>query len=77
MNGYNEEFKGWGKEDNDLAARLCNAGIKLRFIKFGAVTFHLYHTEATRGNLTTNENLLQQTVDNKITFVSTGISSHY
>ncbi|HQW45150.1 MAG: glycosyltransferase family 2 protein [Chitinophagaceae bacterium] len=77
VNGYNEEFKGWGKEDNDLAARLCNAGIKLRFIKFGAVTFHLYHTEATRGNLTTNENLLQQTVDNKITFVSTGISSHY
>ncbi len=77
VNGYNEAFKGWGKEDNDLAARLCNAGIKLRFIKFGAVVFHLYHAEAIRGNLATNENLLQQTVDNKITFVLSGISGHY
>ena len=77
VNGYNEEFKGWGKEDNDLAARLSNAGVSLRFIKFGAVTYHLYHTEAVRENIRENENLLQQTVDNKITFVPSGISGHY
>ena len=27
VNGYNESFKGWGKEDNELAVRLQNAGL--------------------------------------------------
>ncbi len=27
VNGYNEDFAGWGREDSELAARLFNAGI--------------------------------------------------
>ncbi|MFM7838349.1 MAG: glycosyltransferase family 2 protein, partial [Chitinophagaceae bacterium] len=33
VNGYDERFSGWGKEDNDIALRLMNAGLKIRFLK--------------------------------------------
>lgn len=74
VNGYNESFEGWGKEDNDLSIRLINAGIKLKFIKFNALVFHLYHQEAARAALSKNERLLQKSIDKKITFVAAGIS---
>ena len=45
VNGYNEEFTGWGREDNELAARLINAGLLKRVIKFSAVVYHLYHEQ--------------------------------
>ena len=48
VNGYNEEFTGWGREDSELAIRLINAGIKKRFLKFGGICYHLYHREASR-----------------------------
>lgn len=43
VNGYNEEYRGWGREDTDLAMRLMNKGVKKRFIKFAGVIFHLHH----------------------------------
>jgi len=73
INGYNEAFKGWGKEDNDIAARLCNLGIKLRFLQFQAILFHLYHPENTRNKVSMNIELLQESVDKKITCIQQGI----
>ncbi|MEI6946001.1 glycosyltransferase family 2 protein [Paraflavisolibacter sp. H34] len=76
VNGYNEAFTGWGKEDNDLAARLINAGLELRFVKFGAVVYHLHHREAPRATVSVNEALFRRSVDEKVTFVEAGISRH-
>jgi glycosyltransferase involved in cell wall biosynthesis len=73
VNGYNETFKGWGKEDNELAVRLQNAGIKLRFIKFGAVVFHLHHKVADLSAVPSNEEKLLQTIANKITVAPSGM----
>jgi glycosyltransferase involved in cell wall biosynthesis len=73
VNGYNEEFTAWGKEDNDIAARLMNAGVKCRFLKFGAVVFHLWHKEADRGQVSANEEKFLRSVNNKITWVANGI----
>jgi len=61
VNGYNEAYKGWGKEDNDLAVRLRNAGVKLRFIKFAAIVYHLEHAGVRMDLLAQNENLLAET----------------
>ncbi len=33
VNGFNEAFVGWGREDNEIAARLYNAGISRRNLK--------------------------------------------
>ena len=50
VNGYNNDLKGWGHEDIELAARLSNLGIKQRQLKLKAVCFHLYHKINSRHN---------------------------
>lgn len=76
VNGYNESFKGWGKEDNELAVRLQNAGVRLRFIKFGAVVYHLYHKVADLSAVPANEEKLLQTIAQGVTFVPQGMSAY-
>lgn len=76
VNGYNEAFTGWGKEDNDLAVRLMNAGVQLRFVKFGAIVYHLHHKESTRETFAVNEALFRQSIENKVTYVETGMDQH-
>lgn len=67
VNGYDEDYTGWGREDSDLCIRLINAGLKKKFIKFAAIQYHLFHTIAARNNLENNELLLQQAIKlNKI-----------
>ena len=43
VNGYNNEFKGWGREDSDLMIRLHNLGVKGKRVKFSAIVYHLDH----------------------------------
>lgn len=73
VNGYNEGFKGWGKEDNDLAVRLINAGVRLRFVKYGAIVYHLAHTIANLSSAPHNEQVLERSLKEKITFVPAGM----
>lgn len=37
------KWSGGAGEDNEIAARLYNCGIKRRNLKFAALTIHLYH----------------------------------
>lgn len=60
VNGYNEDFQGWGKEDTDLILRFYAAGLKRTFFKFRGIVYHLYHKEADRSRLTANEKLLHK-----------------
>lgn len=76
VNGYNEAFTGWGKEDNDIAARLINAGVRLRMLKFGAAVFHLWHKEADKNKLSANEHLFQESLKNNVTFVQQGMNRY-
>lgn len=48
VNGYDENFHGWGCEDDDLRYRLRAAGIKIESILRWTRTYHLWHaSEAT------------------------------
>lgn len=76
VNGYNEDFSGWGPEDKEFVARLLNAGKQKRFLKLGGIAFHLYHKENPRPNLGQNEALLKHTILNNLTNCSTGINNH-
>lgn len=46
VNGYDEEFEGWGCEDDDLRLRLRAAGIRIRSILRWTCTYHLWHPPA-------------------------------
>ena len=43
INGYDEFFEGWGKEDDDLTHRLQRKGCKKRSLRFAGIVYHLWH----------------------------------
>jgi glycosyltransferase involved in cell wall biosynthesis len=43
VNGYDEEFIGWGCEDDDLARRLRRVGLSIRSVLHRTRTFHIWH----------------------------------
>ncbi|UFH54476.1 glycosyltransferase family 2 protein [Spirosoma sp. KNUC1025] len=77
VNGYDEQFTGWGWEDTDIALRLMNLGLKLRFIRFGAIQYHLYHPQASRGLEHTNQARAMQTIQQKLTACAYGMQQHF
>lgn len=60
VNGYDEAYEGWGREDSDLTLRLGHAGVVRRNIKFSAVAFHLWHPQQSRGAFDRNSERLAQ-----------------
>jgi hypothetical protein len=43
VNGYDENFRGWGCEDDDLRLRLRAAGIRVASIAWWTNIYHLWH----------------------------------
>ncbi len=43
VNGFNEDFEGWGNEDSELACRFFRYGLFKKVHPFMAVCFHLWH----------------------------------
>jgi GT2 family glycosyltransferase len=43
VNGYDENFVGWGCEDDDLRLRLRRAGVRIESILGRTFTYHLWH----------------------------------
>lgn len=76
INGYNEEFTGWGPEDKEFVVRLLNNGLHKRFIKLGALVYHIWHPENSKKNLEKNETILNYTKANKITKCKLGLNQY-
>lgn len=60
VNGYNEEFSGWGREDAEIEVRLMKLGIRRRVLKFSGVQYHLYHPERDRSRDAKNIEMLKR-----------------
>ncbi|MDE5940978.1 MAG: glycosyltransferase family 2 protein [Muribaculaceae bacterium] len=73
VNGYNEDIRGWGREDSELSWRLINAGVKKRFLKFGAIQYHLDHKENSKDLDPRNIELMERTRREKLTWAKNGI----
>lgn len=43
INGFDNRFEGWGREDSEFAARLLNASAARKKLKNLGVAFHMYH----------------------------------
>jgi glycosyltransferase involved in cell wall biosynthesis len=76
VNGYNEDIEGWGREDSELAARLLNAGIRRRNLKFSAVAWHLHHQARPNDTVARNHEIYSQTVRNRTTRCAHGIDRY-
>ena len=64
VNGYNNEFSGWGWEDVEFATRLLQAGCKKKRLKMAGVAYHLHHASSSREHLQDNEILFIETTKN-------------
>jgi glycosyltransferase involved in cell wall biosynthesis len=62
VNGFNQDFVGWGREDSELARRLFAYGLKRKGHPFMAICFHLWHEENKRDRLGINDELLRTAV---------------
>ena len=74
VNGFNNEFKGWGREDSEFIVRLLNKGINRITLKFSAIQYHLWHDEADRKALVVNDKLLQKAVAENLDWCDQGIN---
>ncbi|WP_425325943.1 glycosyltransferase family 2 protein [Neisseria wadsworthii] len=74
VNGFNNEFVGWGREDSEFVARLYHHGLKRRNLKFSGIAYHLWHHEAERDALPHNDALLNKTLENKLTRCENGVN---
>jgi len=45
VNGFDEEFEGWGYEDSDLVIRLIHNGIKRKEGRFAVPVLHYWHPQ--------------------------------
>ncbi|MBI4656309.1 MAG: glycosyltransferase family 2 protein [Elusimicrobia bacterium] len=62
VNGFNEDFTGWGREDSELAVRFFKYGLKKKFHPFRTICFHLWHEHLSRKELDRNDKLLEQSL---------------
>jgi glycosyltransferase involved in cell wall biosynthesis len=76
INGFDEHMTGWGGEDNEVAARLYNIGVRRRNLKFGGLTIHLHHFSRKPTGENPNHALLRSTIDTGKTRCELGIDQH-
>ena len=76
INGFNNDFEGWGREDSEFIVRLLNSGTNRKNLRFNAIQFHLWHNENTRASLKQNGIILQNAIDENAEWCDNGISQY-
>ena len=76
VNGYDEAIEGWGREDSELATRLIHSGVVRRNLKFSAVCYHLWHTQASFDAVDRNHEVLLRTVRERRTRCDRGVDQY-
>ena len=76
VNGYNEDFEGWGREDSELGRRFHNYGLLNRRLKNIAIVYHIYHYEKPKDNLDDNHQMEVDAVKNKTVWCEHGIDKY-
>jgi len=73
VNGFNEDFVGWGREDSELAVRLLKYDLKRKDAPFSAIVFHLWHEESEKESLAENDMLLAEAIKSPSFYCKNGI----
>ena len=76
VNGYNENFEGWGREDSELARRFHNYGLKNRRLKNIAIIYHIYHFEKPKDNLDVNHQMEMDAINKKTVWCEHGVDQY-
>jgi len=77
INGFNNDFVGWGREDTEFAVRLINNGILRKNLRFNAIQFHLWHIISKRQSLAKNDLILKSSINSNSKWCKNGIKNFY
>lgn len=76
VNGFNEEFVGWGPEDKELCVRLAAAGVRRQTLMLGGIAVHLDHPPGARDALRANLGILEATKRGRKIRCERGLNLH-
>lgn len=76
VNGFNEDFVGWGREDSEFVARLYNSGLRRRILRFAALACHLHHPPRSRERVEQNDDMLRRSLERKAVRCDNGLNLH-
>jgi GT2 family glycosyltransferase len=77
INGFDEDYVGWGREDSDLGARLYNIGLSRKIVHGRALVYHLNHPENDRSELSENDQRLKDTISSRKLRCINGLSKEH
>ena len=76
INGYDERFIGWGREDNDILLRAYRMGLKRRDIRFAGLATHIYHNERHPEGVNPNDRWLKDNTERHVVKCEAGLDQH-
>jgi glycosyltransferase involved in cell wall biosynthesis len=74
VDGFDESYTGWGREDSDFVVRLINAGVYRKEGRHAVPVLHLWHPSHLQGGLETNDALLSEVIDRGAVRARIGVS---
>ena len=77
INGFNEDFLGWGREDNEFMVRMMNNDIRCYKMKLEGFGFHLNHSESSRAMLPQNQLILDTAIASQSKRCNNGIDKYF
>ncbi len=76
VNGFDEQFVGWGHEDADLVIRLINSGVYRKEGVNAVTVLHLWHMINDQSHLADNEARLQERLRSNENYIKNGVSQY-
>lgn len=76
VNGYNEDFTGWGREDSEVILRMINNGVQGRRLRYKGIVYHIWHEIKSKENLKKNAMLQKATQSSGIKWCKNGIDKY-
>lgn len=81
INGFDERMEGYGAEDRELVARLENAGLRRRQLKWAALAVHFWHASRAQPEVDDpslpNNRMLAETIRSGRIRCESGIDGHH
>jgi len=76
MNGYDERFTGWGREDEDIQHRAYRMGLQRRDMRYAGLATHIYHKTLEPRGQNPNEQWMNDNTQRNLIACELGVDQH-
>ena len=76
VNGFDERYEGWGREDSDILIRLIRSGVMRKDTRFATPLLHLWHPEKSANDEVQNNPLLDNILDSSEIEAKVGLNKY-